>query len=73
MATIARDARGRLEARQSVLIQRLKDGDRRIDAARAIGADTRQWEAFWLQLLDEYVDISSRLDAVQPEMADIAA
>ncbi len=62
-----------LVARRSVLVQRLDDGDRRIAAAREHGADTGQWEAFWLHLLGEYVDISRRLELDGGDAMDIAA
>ena len=62
-----------LDAKRAVLVQRLEDGDRRIAAARESGADTGHWEAFWLHLLDEYVDVSRQLDRVEPATHDIAA
>ncbi len=61
-----------LIARRTVLVQRLEDGDRRIATARVSGAETGQWEAFWLHLLDEYVDVSRQLDG-DVDHLDVAA
>ena len=72
LTTLSPETRA-LNARRTVLVQRLDDGDRRIAAARESGAETGQWEAFWLQLLDEYVDISRRLDDGDRENLAVAA
>lgn len=47
--------------RRSSLERRLEDGFVRIDRALAAGADVRAWEAFWLQLLEEYEGICDEL------------
>ncbi len=73
MSTSEQPDRHALVARRSVLVQRLDDGDRRIAAAHEDGADTGHWEAFWLHLLDEYVDISRRLELDGGDAMDIAA
>ena len=72
MPTYETTDRYALIARRSVLVQRLDDGDRRIAAARENGADTVRWEGFWLNLLDEYVDVSRLIEA-DGDALDIAA
>lgn len=56
------------EARRRSLEQRLDDGYRRIEAARAAGQDIDAWETFWIQLLDEYVELCDRMAGL-PEAA----
>ncbi len=73
MPTSVTTDRYTLIARRSVLVQRLDDGDCRIAAARESGADTIRWEAFWLSLLDEYVDVSRHIDADGTGELDVAA
>lgn len=73
MPTYETTDRHALIARRCVLVQRLDDGDRRIAAARETGADTGRWEAFWLGLLDEYVDVSQHIGAAGGDVLDIAA
>jgi hypothetical protein len=51
-----------LDARRRTLEDRLDDGYQRIDEAALNGTDVREWESFWLRLLDEYEDICRELD-----------
>lgn len=73
MNTVIVPGRPALVARRAILVQRLDDGDRRIAAARESGADTGHWEDFWLQLLEEYVDVSRLLESAEVDAFDIAA
>ena len=73
MPTYETTDRYALIRRRSILVRRLDDGDRRIAAARESGADTERWEAFWLNLLDEYVDTSRLIDLDGGDALDIAA
>jgi hypothetical protein len=50
-----------LDARRSMLENRLEDGHR-IDQAVLTGADVSDWESFWLRLLGEYEDVCRELD-----------
>jgi len=59
------DRRATILDRRSSLDRRLEDGFVRIEQALAAGADVQAWEAFWLQLLDEY-------ESVCDELADAA-
>jgi hypothetical protein len=56
-----------------VLEQRLDDGERRIEEATRIGADTEAWEEFWIELLHSYEAVYRRLDAIDDDPAKIAA
>ena len=56
-----------------VLEQRLDDGERRIEEATFIGADTESWEEFWIELLRSYEAVYRRLAALDDELASIAA
>jgi hypothetical protein len=67
------DSIAALRSRQQVLVNRLTDGDRRIAEAQAQGTDTTAWESFWLQLLDEYEQVSNRLDDELLERYESAA
>lgn len=51
-----------LQRELEVLEQRLQDGERRIEEAARIGADTSAWEAFWVDLLHRYEDLYRRLN-----------
>jgi hypothetical protein len=51
-----------LDARRSMLENRLEDGYHRIDQAVLTGADVSDWESFWLRLLGEYEDVCRELD-----------
>ena len=40
---------------------RLQDGERRIEEATRIGADTEAWEHFWIELLHSFENVYRRL------------
>ena len=56
-----------------ILEQRLDDGERRIEEAIFIGADTESWEEFWIELLHSYEAVYRRLAALDDDHAAIAA
>ena len=56
-----------------VLEQRLDDGERRIEEAIHIGADTQAWEQFWIELLHSYEGVYQRLASLDDERPAIAA
>ncbi|MDQ3779666.1 MAG: hypothetical protein M3354_03820 [Chloroflexota bacterium] len=51
-----------IEARKTVLMQRLDDGYQRIDGALGDGGNLATWEEFWIQLLDEYESVCDALE-----------
>ena len=62
-----------LEERQAVLRNRLHDGWARVHKAEEAGANTSEWEAFWLQLLAEYESVCRELDGIsQTDASPIA-
>lgn len=65
MATKPLD-RAELEERRDTLRGRLNDGYQRIEEANAAGADTSEWESFWIGLLREYEAACRALDAISP-------
>lgn len=56
-----------------VLEQRLSDGERRIEEATHIGADTEAWEEFWIELLHSYEAVYRRLASLDDDRSAIAA
>ncbi len=62
-----------LERELEALEQRLDDGERRIEEATRIGADTASWEAFWIELLHSYEDVYRRLQAAETDHPALAA
>ena len=48
----------------SALEARLDDGYRRIGIAAATGVDVDAWEAFWVELLDQYVAACDVMDVI---------
>ena len=53
--------RPELIARRNELLQRLNDGDERISLAKRNGADTAQWENYWISLLRDYELVCTEL------------
>lgn len=45
----------------AVLERRLQDGERRIEEAANAGADTADWDEFWVRLLYRYEDVYRQL------------
>jgi hypothetical protein len=62
-----------LEREVAVLEDRLRDGERRIEEARLIGAETDEWEEFWIELLHTYEFTFNRLLSLQTADRRIAA
>jgi hypothetical protein len=62
-----------LEHELEVLEQRLTDGERRIEEATQIGADTAAWEDFWIELLHTYEAVYRRLQQREDHDSRIAA
>ncbi len=62
-----------LERELEALEQRLDDGERRIEEATRIGADTASWEAFWIELLHSYEDVYRRLELIENDHPALAA
>lgn len=62
-----------LERELEALEHRLDDGERRIEEATRIGADTASWEAFWIELLRSYEAVYRRLEAVERDHPALAA
>lgn len=62
-----------LERELEALEQRLDDGERRIEEATRIGADTASWEAFWIELLHSYEAVYRRLEAIESDHPALAA
>lgn len=62
-----------LEREITILEQRLLDGERRIEEAQALEADTTAWEDFWIELLHTYESVSDRLQSLQETEESIAA
>ena len=56
-----------------VLEQRLDDGERRIEEATFVGADTESWEEFWIELLHSYEAVYRRLEALENDHPALAA
>jgi hypothetical protein len=56
-----------------VLEQRLRDGERRIEDATQIGADTAAWEEFWIELLHTYEAVYRRMAALNADRNAISA
>lgn len=55
-----------LEREIAVLEERLSDGERRIEEARALGTETGAWEEFWIELLHTYEHVCDRYNGVAP-------
>lgn len=49
------------------LEKRLTDGERRIEEAKNVGADTEAWEEFWLELLHTYEAVYRRLSGLRDD------
>lgn len=62
-----------LERELEALELRLDDGERRIEEATRIGADTASWEAFWIELLHTYEAVFRRLEAIENDHPALAA
>lgn len=62
-----------LEREATVLEERLHDGERRIEEARQVGADTEAWEEFWIELLHTYEAVNDRLQSLRISERQIAA
>jgi hypothetical protein len=52
-----------------ILEHRLQDGERRIEEATHIGAETIAWEEFWIELLHTYEAVYRRLADLDPGIA----
>ena len=57
------DTRTTLTEQRDALIQRLTDGDQRINLGRRNGADTSKWETGWIRLLRDYERVCRQLEA----------
>ena len=62
-----------LERELEILEQRLRDGERRIEAAQMAGADVEAWEEFWIELLHSYENVYDRLLGMDSAHQQIAA
>lgn len=62
-----------LERELAILEERLRDGERRIEAAQLTGADVEAWEDFWIELLHTYETVYDRLLKVNSPHHLIAA
>lgn len=62
-----------LQRELDILEQRLNDGERRIEEATHIGADTEAWEEFWIELLHSYEAVYRRLAALDADDNPLAA
>lgn len=62
-----------LEREATVLEQRLLDGERRIEEAQEVGADTEAWEEFWIELLRTYETVYDRLESLRSSDRKVAA
>ena len=62
-----------LERELAILEKRLRDGERRIEAAQLTGADVEAWEDFWIELLNTYETVYDRLLKVNSPHHLIAA
>ena len=62
-----------LERELAILEERLRDGERRIEAAQLTGADVEAWEDFWIELLNTYETVYDRLLMVNSPHHLIAA
>lgn len=66
-------ASGSLDPEIVVLEQRLNDGHQRIERARGLGQDVRDWESFWLDLLCQYEQAMEYLPTPDEQLVQLIA
>lgn len=57
-----------LKAERDNLVARLDEGERQIEAAKALSRDIARWEDFWINLLHRYERVCDRLQELTHQL-----